>query len=59
MSTAAAATAGGDEAADGPLALAAELVGRYGRLALVALIANADSVSVCSPSPCPTPPPDG
>ncbi len=30
-----------------------------GLAALVALIANADSVSVCSPSPCPTPPPDG
>lgn len=32
------------------------VLGILGVAALVALIANADSVRVCSPSPCPTPP---
>ena len=31
------------------------ILGALGIIALVALVANADSVSVCSPSPCPEP----
>lgn len=31
------------------------ILGALGIAALVALVANADSVSVCSPSPCPQP----
>ena len=34
----------------------AYILGAIGIIALIALIANADSVAVCSPSPCPTPP---
>ncbi len=33
------------------------VLGALGIAALVALVANADSVSVCSPSPCPQPTP--
>jgi hypothetical protein len=33
------------------------VLGILGAAALVALIANADSVAICSPSPCETPPP--
>lgn len=31
------------------------ILGIVGAAALIALVANADSVSVCSPSPCPQP----
>ena len=31
------------------------VLGALGIIALIALVANADSVSVCSPSPCPQP----
>jgi hypothetical protein len=32
----------------------AYILGVIGAIALIALVANADSVAVCSPSPCPT-----
>ena len=32
------------------------ILGALGIIALVALVASADSVSICSPSPCPEPP---
>jgi hypothetical protein len=32
------------------------ILGALGIIALVALVANADSVAICSPSPCPVPP---
>ena len=36
---------------------AAYILTALGVIALIALVANADSVAVCSPSPCPTPDP--
>jgi len=33
------------------------ILGALGIIALVALVANADSVAICSPSPCPEPRP--
>ena len=33
----------------------AYVLGALGIIALIALVANADSVSICSPSPCPQP----